>query len=480
MHECLKFYINGAWIDPIERNQMDVINPANEEPAGRISLGSPADVDLAVAAARAAFPAFSQANRQERVGLLERILAAYEDRASDLVAAVSEEMGAPLALAQKAQVPIGAGHLRVSISALKDYVFEAALNGTVVVKEPIGVCGFITPWNWPLSQILCKVAPALAMGCPVVLKPSELAPFSAVIFAEIMDAAGTPPGVFNLINGEGPVVGAAIAAHKGIDLVSFTGSTPAGIEVARAAAPTVKRVLQELGGKSPNIILDDADLEAAVTAGVALMMRNSGQSCNAPSRMLVPRPLLDDAIKIASNAAQSITVGDPRTNVQVGPVVSLAQWTKIQDLIGKGIAEGATLVAGGLGRPVGLNQGYYVKPTVFAHVSNDMTIARSEIFGPVLSILSYETEEEAIAIGNDTDYGLAAYIQSGNISRARRVAAQLRAGQILINEATLDLNAPFGGYKQSGNGRERGVHAFNDYLELKAIIGFHPAEQRKA
>lgn len=475
MREYLTFYINGAWVDPIDRNQMEVINPANEEPAGHVSLGSPADVDLAVAAARAAFAGFSLSSRQERIELLEHILVAYEDRAADLVAAVSEEMGAPLTLAQKAQVPLGAGHLRVAIAALRDYPFEEARNGTLVVKEPIGVCGFITPWNWPLSQILSKVAPALAVGCTVLLKPSEIAPFSAHIFAEIMDAAKTPPGVFNLIQGEGPVVGAAIAAHPGIDLVSFTGSTRAGVEVARAAAPTIKRVHQELGGKSPNIILDDADLEKAVSAGVLLMMRNSGQSCNAPSRMLVPRPLLDGAIKIASKTVQSITVGDPRSNVQIGPVVSLSQWTKIQDSINKGIAEGATLVAGGPGRPAGLNHGYYVKPTIFAHVSNDMTIARTEIFGPVLSILSYESEDEAVTLGNDTDYGLAAYIQSGNIARARRVAARLRAGQIIINDAPLDLTAPFGGYKQSGNGRERGVHAFNEYLELKAIVGFHPS-----
>jgi len=474
MRDDLKFYIDGKWVDPLEPRRRDVINPATEEVSGRISMGSAADVDAAVGAARKAFARFSRASRQERIELLEHILGAYQMRQDDLAAAVSEEMGAPAWLARSAQAPIGAGHLKIAIAALKDYAFEEMRGATLLVKEPIGVCGFITPWNWPLSQILCKVAPALATGCAVVLKPSELAPFSACLFAEIMDAAGAPAGVFNLVNGDGPGVGAAIASHPGIDLVSFTGSTRAGVEVARAAASTVKRVHQELGGKSPNIILADADLEQAVTSGVALMMRNSGQSCNAPSRMLVPNRWMDEAIGIAAKAANALAVGDPGGDARIGPVVSQAQWSKIQDLIGKGIEEGAMLAAGGLGRPEGLERGYYVKPTVFGRVANEMTIARTEIFGPVLTILGYETEDEAIAIGNDTVYGLAAYIQSGDAARARRVAARLRAGQVIINDAPLDLSAPFGGYKQSGNGRERGERAFDEYLEMKAIMAPAP------
>ena len=472
MRDYLKFYIDGAWVDAITPRSLDVINPASETVAGRISLGSAADVDAAVGAARRSFERFSSTSRSERIELLERILSAYRVRQADLAAAVSEEMGAPGWLANAAQVPLGARHLSIAIEALKNYPFEEARGSTLLVKEAIGVSGFITPWNWPLSQILSKVAPALAVGCTIVLKPSEMAPFSAYVFAEILDAAGAPAGIFNLVNGDGPGVGAAIASHPGIDVVSFTGSTRAGIEVARAAAPTIKRVLQELGGKSPNIILDDADIERAVTTGVSLMMRNSGQSCNAPSRMLVPQRWMDDAMEIAARAADSFTVGDPGGNAQLGPVASQTQWTKIQDLIGIGIEEGATLVAGGLGRPDGLERGYYVKPTVFGRVKNDMTIARTEIFGPVLAIIGYETEDEALEIGNDTPYGLAAYVQSGDIARARRVASRLRAGQVIINDAPMDLSAPFGGYKQSGNGRERGDRAFDDFLETKAIIGY--------
>ena len=472
MRDNLKFYIDGAWVDAARPKLHHVINPATEQVAGRVSLGSAADVDAAAAAARKSFARFSGTSRAERIELLERILVEYRLRQADLAAAVTEEMGAPGWLASNAQVPIGASHLAIAIAALKNYAFEEERGTTLLVKEPIGVCGFITPWNWPLSQILSKVAPALACGCAMVLKPSEIAPFSAYIFAEIIDAAGAPAGVFNLVNGDGPGVGAAIAAHPDIDLVSFTGSTRAGIEVARNAAPTIKRVLQELGGKSPNIILDDADLERAVTAGVSLMMRNSGQSCNAPSRMLVPNQSMAEALEIAARTADSFTVGDPGGNAQLGPVASQAQWSKIQDLIGKGIEEGATLIAGGPGRPDGLERGYYVRPTVFGRVRNDMTIARAEIFGPVLSIIGYESEDEAVALGNDTDYGLAAYVQSGDIARARRVASQLRAGQVIINDAPMDLAAPFGGYKQSGNGRERGDRAFDDYLETKAIIGY--------
>ena len=472
MRDYLKFYIDGTWVDAATPRTLDVINPASETVAGRISLGAAADVDAAVGAARRSFARFSTTSRSERIELLERILSAYRVRQADLAAAVTEEMGAPGWLANAAQVPLGASHLSIAIEALKNYPFEEARGSTLLVKEAIGVSGFITPWNWPLSQILSKVAPALAVGCTIVLKPSEMAPFSACLFAEIVDAAGAPPGVLNLVNGDGAGVGAAIAAHPDIDVVSFTGSTRAGVEVARAAAPTIKRVLQELGGKSPNIILDDADIERAVTAGVALMMRNSGQSCNAPSRMLVPQRLMDEAMEIAARAADSFTVGDPAGNAQLGPVASQTQWTKIQGLIDTGIKEGASLVAGGLGRPDGLERGYYVKPTVFGRVTNDMTIARTEIFGPVLSIIGYATEDEAITIGNDTDYGLAAYVQSGDIARARRVASRLRAGQVIINDAPMDIAAPFGGYKHSGNGRERGDRAFDDFLETKAIIGY--------
>ncbi len=472
MRDYLKFYIDGAWVEAVEPRALDVINPATEKVAGRVSLGSAADVDAAVRAARRAFPSFSRTSRAERIELLECVLREYSLRKADLAAAVSEEMGAPGWLANGAQVGLGASHLSIAIEALKNFAFEEERGTTLLVREPIGVCGFITPWNWPLSQMLSKLAPALAVGCAMVLKPSEIAPFSACIFAEIMDAAGAPAGVFNLVNGDGPEVGAAIAAHTDVDVVSFTGSTRAGIEVARAAAPTIKRVLQELGGKSPNVILDDADLERAVTSGVSLMMRNSGQSCNAPSRMLVPHRSMADAMEIAAKAIGSCTVGDPGGNAQLGPVASQTQWRKIQDLIGKGIEEGATLVAGGLGRPEGLERGYYVRPTVFGEVRNDMTIARTEIFGPVLSIIGYASEDEAVGIANDTDYGLAAYVQSGDILRARRVASQLRAGQVVINGAPMDLSAPFGGYKQSGNGRERGDLAFDDYLEIKAIIGY--------
>jgi aldehyde dehydrogenase (NAD+) len=473
MREYLKFYVDGQWADPVELRTLDVINPASEAVCGRIALGSAADVDRAVRAARAAFDGYARTTREERIDLLQRILAEYEKRFGDLAAAVTEEMGAPASLAQRAQVPIGMGHFANAIEVLKTYPFEEQRGATLIVKEPIGVCGLITPWNWPLNQITAKVVPALATGCTMVLKPSEVAPFSGQIFAEIMQAAGVPAGVFNMVHGDGPGVGVALSSHPEVDMVSFTGSTRAGIEVARNAAPTVKRVAQELGGKSPNILLDDERFAAGVDHGVKLMMNNSGQSCNAPSRMLVPRRRMDEAAALAREVVEAMTVGDPNGNHKLGPVASDVQFTKIQGLIRKGIDEGATLVVGGPGRPEGLEKGYYVKPTVFADVTSQMTIAREEIFGPVLSILGYDSLDEAIAIGNDTEYGLAAYVTGADLGRVREAARRLRAGQVSINGAS-DRAAPFGGYKMSGNGREWGDYAFQEYLEIKAVAGWAP------
>jgi aldehyde dehydrogenase (NAD+) len=476
MREYMKFYIDGQWVDPVTPKSLDVINPANEQVAGHISMGSAADVDKAVKAARKAFASWSQTSREERLEVLGRILAEYQKRYGDIAAAITEEMGAPASLSQNAQAAIGIGHLSTAIAVLKDYKFEEDRGPTRIVKEPIGVCGFITPWNWPINQIVCKVAPAIATGCTMVLKPSEIAPFSGYLFAEVMHAAGVPAGVFNLVNGDGPTVGAAISSHPEVDMVSFTGSTRAGIEVAKAAAPTVKRVAQELGGKSPNIILEDADMKSAVGGGVRSVMTNSGQSCNAPTRMLVPAKKMGEAITIAKEAAESVTVGDPNGNAKMGPVVSETQWNKIQALIKKGVEEGATLVTGGPGRPEGLDKGYFVKPTVFANVTNDMTIAKEEIFGPVVSILGYDTVDQAVKIGNDTEYGLAAYVSGTDQAKIRAVASQLRAGQVSINGAGGDMMAPFGGYKMSGNGREWGDYAFAEFLETKAILGYAPAQ----
>ena len=472
MRDYLKFYINGAWVDPATPKQLDVINPATEAVAGRISMGSAADVDAAVRAARAAFASYSLTSVDERVALLERIIAEYKLRYADMAAAITEEMGAPALLAQKAQAAMGVGHLTTALNVLKEYKFSEQRGTTLLVKEPIGVCGLITPWNWPVNQIACKVAPALAVGCTMVLKPSEIAPFSAQIWTEILHAAGVPAGVFNLVNGDGPTVGAAISSHPEVDLVSFTGSTRAGIEVARNAAPTVKRVHQELGGKSPNIILPDADFQRAVTAGVRSVMSNSGQSCNAPTRMLVPNARMAEVLAIAKAAADSTTVGDPASGASMGPVISAAQWDKIQTLIERGIDEGAGVVAGGPGKPAGLETGYYVKPTVLGPVKNTATIAREEIFGPVLTILGYDTVDEAVAMANDTPYGLAAYVSGTDPELTRQVAAKLRAGQVNLNSAGPDLMAPFGGFKQSGNGREWGEHAFGEFLEVKAVLGY--------
>jgi aldehyde dehydrogenase (NAD+) len=474
MRDYTKFYIDGAWVDPVAPKLLDVINPATEDVAGKISMGGVADVDKAVMAARKAFASFSQTSREERIDLLERIVSEYQKRFEDMAKAITEEMGAPAWLAQRAQAAMGIGHVQTAAAVLKSYKFEEDRGTTRIVKEPIGVCAFITPWNWPVNQIACKVAPALATGCTMVLKPSEIAPFSGYVWAEVLHAAGVPHGVFNLVNGDGPTVGAALSSHPEVDMVSFTGSTRAGIEVAKNAAPTVKRVHQELGGKSPNIILEDADFQRAVSGGVASVMMNSGQSCNAPTRMLVPGKKMDEVIAIARATAEAHTVGDPNGNSKMGPVVSDVQWNKIQGLIQKGIDEGATLVSGGVGRPEGLDKGYYVKPTVFANVTNDMTIAKEEIFGPVVAIIGYETVDEAVQVGNDTEYGLAAYISGGDQENVRKVASRLRAGQVNLNGASPDMMAPFGGYKMSGNGREWGDHAFGEFLETKAILGYSP------
>ena len=470
MKDLRKFYINGEWVDPTHSNDLEVENPANEEMVATISLGGETDVNLAVAAAKRAFASYSQTSIEERVALMEKLLQIYMDRYDEMSVAISVEMGAPISFATAAQADTGRGHINTALEALKQFEFERQVGNTRIVKEPIGVCGFITPWNWPINQISCKVAPALATGCTMVLKPSEIAPISGYLFTEILHQAGFPAGVYNMVNGDGPNVGAVIASHPDVDMVSFTGSTRAGILVAQAAAPTVKRVTQELGGKSPNIIFDDADLESAVSGGVMRMMSNTGQSCNAPSRMLVQSSVYDQAVEIAKQAAQSVVVDQPTSQGgHIGPLSSRVQFEKVQGLIEKGISEGATLVAGGLGKPEGFDSGYFVKPTVFAGVNNQMTIAQEEIFGPVLAMIPFDTEEQAIEIANDTPYGLAAYFSTSNAERARRVGSQLRAGMVSVNSASQDYAAPFGGYKQSGNGREWGEFGFDDYLEIKGI-----------
>ncbi len=466
-----KFYIDGQWVEPATSEKLDVIDPATEQSICTIAMGGPDDVDAAVAAARRAFPSFSQTSREERVELLGRVIEQYMARAEDLATAVSSEMGAPPKFAAKAQVPAGVGHLMVAKGILEDFAFEEQVGSALVVYEPVGVCGLITPWNWPLNQIACKVAPALAAGCTMVLKPSEVAPISALILAEVLDAAGVPAGVFNLVNGDGPTVGVALSSHPDVDMMSFTGSTRAGIEVAKNAAPTVKRVAQELGGKSANIILDDADFEAAISRDVVGMCSNSGQSCNAGTRMLVPADRMEEAAAIARAAAERVRAGTDGEGIQIGPVASQAQFEKIQGLIQQGIDEGATLEIGGPGRPDGVDTGYYVRPTVFSHVTNDMTIAQEEIFGPVLSIIGYRDEDEAVEIANDTPYGLSGYVSSGDPARAATVARRIRTGNVHVNGAGPDLNAPFGGFKQSGNGREWGEHGFREFLEAKSIFG---------
>jgi aldehyde dehydrogenase (NAD+) len=472
MLERLHFFIDGNWVDPVTPKTIDVVDPGNEEVFARVSAGSKADVDKAVAAAKRAFSSFSQTSKRERIELLQSIVATYQKHLGTLAEAIHSEMGAPMWLASAAQAPSALAHFGGMLQALTNFQFEQPRGNSMIRYEPVGVCGMITPWNWPMNQVACKVAPALAAGCTMVLKPSEVAPLSAMVFADILKEAGVPAGVFNLVNGDGPTVGDAMSRHPNIDMMSFTGSTRAGIAVAKAAADTVKRVAQELGGKSANIVLEDADLQKAMKQGIGNLFLNSGQSCNAPSRMFVPRKKQEEAMTIAKSVVQQTKVGDG-TPGSLGPVVSEAQFDKIQGLIKKGIDEGATLVAGGLGRPEGITRGYYVRPTVFANVTNDMTIAREEIFGPVLAMLPYDTEQQAIDMANDTVYGLSGYVQSATLEHARKVAAQLRTGNVHLNGAGVDFNAPFGGYKQSGNGREwGGEFGIAEYLEIKAIIGY--------
>ncbi len=476
MYDNRRFYIDGAWVDPIEATEFKVINPATESVAGVISMGGPKDVDRAVAAARRAFDGYSRTPPAQRLALLERVLAAYNAHYDEIARAISTEMGAPIKLAKGSQTRIGVGHISAMIEVLKSFQFEQMQGTTRLVLEPVGVCALITPWNWPMNQVAAKVVPALAAGCTMVLKPSEYSPFSAILWAKVMHEAGVPAGVFNLINGDGPNVGAPLSAHRDIDMVSFTGSTRAGTEVAKNAAASVKRVHQELGGKSPNILLDDADFERAVKQSVLHVFQNSGQSCNAPTRMLVPASRLAEVEAIAKRITASVVVGDPTSEgTTVGPVVSKVQFDRVEGYIEKGIAEGAKLVAGGTGRPEGLTKGYFVRPTIFSGVRNDMTIAREEIFGPVLCILPYQTEEQAVQIANDTPYGLAAYVWSQNNIRARRVAGRIRAGQVALNGASGDMKTPFGGFKMSGNGREYGEFGLRDFLEVKAMIGVDAA-----
>ena len=473
MDNTKKFYINGEWVQPATSSTIDVINPATEQPIATVAMGAKEDVDRAVAAARAAFLTFSTTTVDERISLLERIIEVYQSRAEDLAQALMQEMGAPSALAHAAQVPCGVGQFASALDALKKFQFEDKVGTTNIVHEPIGVCALITPWNWPPLLITAKVAPALAAGCTMVLKPSELAPLNALIFAEILHEAGVPAGVFNLVNGAGPTVGNALTGHPDVDMVSFTGSTRAGIEVAKNAASTVKRVAQELGGKSANILLDDVDLATAIPRDMGDVCANSGQSCNAGSRFLVPAARLDEAIEIAKLAAEKITVGPPEgEGVQIGPLVSQTAYDKVQRLIQSALDQGATLVTGGLGRPEGLDVGYYVRPTVLAHVTNDMAIAKEEIFGPVITLIAYADDDDAVRIANDTVYGLSGFVSSPDKNRARSVARRMRTGMVHVNGAGLDFAAPFGGYKQSGNGREYAEFGLREFLEVKSIFGY--------
>ena len=473
MKDYTKFYIDGKWVDSTASRNFTVINPANEEPIATISFGSAADVDRAVAAAKRAFESYSEVSVQDRLGLLRRIIDVYKSKLEEMATTISQEMGAPISLSRKAQAPAGLAHLLEIVKVMEHFKFEELRGSSLIRREPVGVCGLITPWNWPMNQVVAKVAPALAAGCTMVLKPSEFAPLSAYLLTEILHEAGVPAGVFNLVSGDGPTVGAAIASHPDVAMVSFTGSTRAGVAVAHAAAPTVKRVTQELGGKSANIILDDADLEKAVRQGVQECFRNTGQSCNAPTRMLIPRSKMIAAVATAKQAAEATKVGEPLAEeTAVGPLANKAQYDKVQRLIQKGIEEGANLVAGGPGRPDGLTKGYFVRPTVFADVRNEMTIAREEIFGPVLCMISYEDEDDAVRIANDSLYGLSGFVTAGNLERAHRIAKRIRAGNVHINGARVDFSGCFGGYKQSGNGREWGEAGLEEFLELKTIFGY--------
>jgi aldehyde dehydrogenase (NAD+) len=473
-----KFYVNGAWVDPIKPAVIAVINPATEEVAGEVSLGGREDVDLAVKAARQAFATYSRTSKEERLQLFEAIIRQYEKNADAMADAITREMGSPLWFSKSIQVATALAHFKEISRVLKDYDFGHKLGRTTrVVREPVGVCGLITPWNWPLNQIASKLAPALAAGCTVICKPSEIAPLSTILFTQVLHDAGVPKGVFNLVNGDGPTVGEAISAHPDIDMVSFTGSTRAGVLVAKSAAETVKRVHQELGGKGANIIVPGCDLEAAVSSGVLRCFTNAGQSCQAPTRMLVHKDQMKAAAEIARRTAESVTVGDPDDDKsRLGPLVSQTQFDRVQALIETGIKEGATLVAGGAGRPAGLNRGYYVRPTVFSDVDPDMTIAQQEIFGPVLSMIAYDDVPDAVRIANDTVYGLSGYVWAGSLEEAREIGLELRAGRIYLNGAPhgglQDVEAPFGGYKQSGNGREAGIYGLEDFLEIKAMIGY--------
>ena len=476
VYDNRQFYIDGAWVDPIEAKELKVINPATEAVAGVISMGTAKDVDRAVWAARRAFDSYSQSTPAQRLALIEKILVAYKKHYNEIAQAISIEMGAPMTLSKGAQTAIGVGHISAMIDVLKTFQFEEQRGAVRLIQEPVGVCALITPWNWPMNQVAAKVIPALAAGCTMVLKPSEYSPFSAILWAQCMHEAGVPAGVFNLVNGDGPSVGAPLSSHKEIDMVSFTGSTRAGTEVAKNAAASVKRVHQELGGKSPNVLLDDADFEKAVKRSVMHVFQNSGQSCNAPTRMLVPKSKLAEVEAIAKRVAETVIVGDPMSEkTALGPVVSKVQYDRVEGYIAKGIAEGAKVITGGPGRPEGLDKGYYVRPTIFSDVNNDMVIAREEIFGPVLCILPYDSEEQAVQIANDTPYGLAAYVWSQDNAHARRIGGKIRAGQVTLNGASGTMNTPFGGFKASGNGREYGEFGLRDFLEVKAVIGVDAA-----
>jgi aldehyde dehydrogenase (NAD+) len=470
MKDKLQFYINGAWVESDSSEMIEVINPANEEVVGHVTAGTKVDIDKAVQAANEAFKTYQYTSKDDRIEILNNIIAEYENRYDDFVQTITEEMGAPIWLSEKAQASTGIKNLHETLDALKEYQFEKKEGDYTLIREPIGVIGMITPWNWPMNQITTKVSAALAAGCTMVLKPSEISPYCAMLLAEVFDKAGVPNGVFNVVNGYGPTVGAALSEHPDVAMMSFTGSTRAGIAVAQASAVSVKRVHQELGGKSSNIILDDvADLEKSVKGGAGHCFLNSGQSCNAPTKMLVSEKNYDKAVEIAAQTANNTTVGDPRGEFRIGPIANKAQYEKIIKMIEIGIEEGATLVAGGTEKPEGHDKGYYIKPTVFANVTNDMTIAKEEIFGPVLSILKYKSEDEAIHIANDTEYGLAGYVQ-GEPAHANEVARKIRAGQVIINGGARGTGAPFGGYKSSGNGREHGMHGLEECLETKAII----------
>jgi aldehyde dehydrogenase (NAD+) len=465
------FYIDGTWVPPLRPNDFAVLNPATEEQLATISLGSADDIDLAVSAARRAFATFGTTSTPERVELLESILTVYRKRFEEMVDIITCELGAPKSMSRDAQAAVGVGHLEAFLEALKGFENrEEKANGDTILREPVGVCGLITPWNWPVNQIALKVLPAIAVGCTVVLKPSELTPLSAILYAEILHEAGCPKGVFNLVNGEGPIVGAALSRHTDVDMMSFTGSTRGGVAVTKDAADTVKKVTLELGGKSPNIIFADSDVEDAVARGVLGCFYNTGQSCDAPSRMLVERSIYEKALEVAKSTGESQQVGDPgEEGAHIGPLVSALQFDRVQTLIDAGIEDGATLLVGGPGKPDGMEKGYFVRPTVFSDVNNDMRIAREEIFGPVVAIMSFEDEEEAIRIANDTPYGLAAYIETNDADKAERVAARLRAGQVHINGTECGYGSPFGGYKMSGIGREGGLFGLEDFVEVKAI-----------